>query len=437
MDPPEADRRIGMLAYSTAGAGSGGSLRCSPGDFVVAEVLRPAALSMISAADDAAAAGGGGRGDGIGGGGNGDGKGGRGKGGGEGEGHAVYIMRKTGIDTAHALARVRARCGLRLKALGLKDAAAETSQYVYSPGRRGPRPARIEAGPVELELAGYSPRPLAGTDMAGNRFTIRVDGAPDSVGAFAEYGRIANYYGYQRFGSARPVSHLVGRALLLGEYGRAVELLLSFESPHDDPKRAELRRMMADPANYARAAKALPRGMDIERTVLEAMIRHGDARRAAASIPTPMRRFLAQAHQSYLFNMAASSLLASGEDVFEARAGDVSYGPDGEPRRHALPPDPPAAPAIPLPGYAHYRKTRFEAAVSAAMERDGTAPRDFLAKGMPEIGLEGGLRSAAVPCSDVESPAGDTVSFTLGRGSYATVVMREIVKPADPHACGF
>lgn len=401
-----------MLAYSTAGEGTGGSLRGSPGDFAVAEILRPAALSMISAAP---ADGGGG-------------------------GHAVYLLRKRGIDTTHALARARARSGLRLRALGLKDAAAETSQYVYSAGRRGPRPARIEAGPAALDLVGYSPRPLAGADMAGNRFTIRVGGASGPVGSFTGYGRIANYYGYQRFGSARPVSHLVGRALLLGEYGKAVSLLLSFESPHDDPGRAELRRMMADPASYARAAGMLPRGMDLERAVLDGMIRHGDARRAIAAVPTAMRRFFAQAHQSYLFNMAASSLLAAGEDMYEARAGDVSYGPDGEPHRIASAPPPGAAasaPAIPLPGYAHYKKTRFEAAVASAMAADGTAPRDFLAKGMPEIGLEGGLRSAAVPCSDAAMPAADTVSFTLGRGSYATVVMREIVKPADPHSCGF
>lgn len=401
-----------MLAYSTAGAGTGGSLRRSPGDFAVAEVLRPAALSMVSAAESAGGEGGG-------------------------SGHAVYVMRKRGIDTSHALARARARSGLRLRALGLKDAAAETSQYVYSAGKRGPRPARIEAGPVELDLVGYSPRPLAGPDMAGNRFTIRVDGATGPVGAFGGYGRIANYYGYQRFGSARPVSHLIGRALLLGEYGAAVSLLLSFESPYDDPERAELRRMMADPASYTRAAGMLPRGMDLERAVIGGMIRHGDARRAIAAVPTAMRRFLAQAYQSYLFNIAASSLLAAGEDMFEARAGDVSYGPDGEPRRLGPAPDASAAPAVPLAGYAHYKKTRFEDAVSAAMSGDGVAPRDFLAKGMPEIALEGGLRSAAVPCSGVESPAGDTVSFTLGRGSYATVVMREIVKPADPHACGF
>ena len=402
-----------MLAYSTEAEGIGGSLRASPGDFVVSELLRPAALSMIA-------------------------PGGRG-------GYPVYVMRKSGIDTSHALARIRARSGLRLRALGLKDAAADTSQYVFAAGRRGPRPCHVEAGSVRIDLVGSAPRPLSGADMAGNRFTIRVSGASGAVGRSGRWhgsSCIANYYGYQRFGSARPVSHLIGRALLLGDYGRAVSLLLSFTSPHDTAEHSELRRMMADPANYSRAASALPRGMDLERTALAEMIRHGDARRAAAALPVAMRRFFAQAYQSYLFNLAASSLLGSGEDMFEAREGDVCYGGDGELGRHAAADAvdgaaPAAAPAVPLAGYAHYKKTRFEGAVSGSMEADGVGPRDFLAKDMPEIGLEGGFRSAAAQCTEVEAAGDDTVSFTLGRGSYATVVMREVVKPANPHACGF
>ena len=31
----------------------------------------------------------------------------------------------------------------------------------------------------------------------------------------------------------------------------------------------------------------------------------------------------------------------------------------------------------------------------------------------------------------------DTVEFQLSRGSYATIVIREILKPEDPLSCGF
>ena len=45
-------------------------------------------------------------------------------------GYAVYKLEKNGIDTNHALAEVQKRTGVRLKALGLKDSRAVTSQYV-------------------------------------------------------------------------------------------------------------------------------------------------------------------------------------------------------------------------------------------------------------------------------------------------------------------
>ena len=48
------------------------------------------------------------------------------------DGHAVYLLKKSGIDTNHALIDIEKRYGLVLKALGLKDAHAQTEQYVYT-----------------------------------------------------------------------------------------------------------------------------------------------------------------------------------------------------------------------------------------------------------------------------------------------------------------
>ena len=41
---------------------------------------------------------------------------------------------------------------------------------------------------------------------------------------------ILNFYGYQRFGSKRPVTHLIGKAILQRDFKKAVELILSFTS---------------------------------------------------------------------------------------------------------------------------------------------------------------------------------------------------------------
>ena len=87
---------VGMGLYSTDTPGTGGSIKEKREDFAVNEVLAEKTLSRIA----------------------------------ENTGYAVYKLDKNGIDTNHALAEVQKRTGVRLKALGLKDSRAVTSQYV-------------------------------------------------------------------------------------------------------------------------------------------------------------------------------------------------------------------------------------------------------------------------------------------------------------------
>jgi tRNA pseudouridine13 synthase len=55
---------------------------------------------------------------------------------------------------------------------------------------------------------------------------------------------------------------------------------------------------------------------------------------------------------------------------------------------------------------------------------------------MQEVSDEGGFRQAVIKCEDF-SVVEPMVSFTLSRGSYATVLLREIIKPQDPIKAGF
>ena len=64
------------------------------------------------------------------------------------------------------------------------------------------------------------------------------------------------------------------------------------------------------------------------------------------------------------------------------------------------------------------------------------SPKDFFVKEMQEISGEGGFRHAVMLCRDFASSP-PHVSFTLSRGSYATMLLREIIKPSDPVALGF
>ncbi len=463
---PEIDRTIGIGVYATPfpGLGRGYGIRATPDDFAVSEILSPAALRMI-------------RDPGAGGNGNADADASA-----KGKGYAVYVLRKRGIDTAHALGAIRKMTGAKLKPLGLKDASATTTQYVCSTGAAGRRLRDISASRFGLAFAGYAKRPLTKRQMLGNGFRIRISGdwggpgggssrdataattAPDPSGFVTYADSVPNFYGYQRFGSGRPVTHMVGRALTMGDYGEAVRLILEYASPYDTRERREVRENLADPALYAQSARRLPPGMDTEKTVLEGLAMHGDPLRALRAVPLLLRRLYVSAYQSYVFNRTLSAAIVAGESLLDPKPGDVCFdrngnlhkydgtayttatataGSGGENGREAdahggLVRVRNDAVAIPVVGYSYYSKTRFAPYVSDVLMDEGVKPRAFFLNEMQEASGEGGFRDAVLQCSGYAwHDDTKTVEFSLARGSFATMLLRELIKPPNPISAGF
>lgn len=380
MRVPPADEAVGMLCYSTDGPGGGGRLRSGPDDFEVDEMLAPGVLE--SACEPA--------------------------------GYPLYLLSKKGMDTNRALEAVRRMTGMRLLAMGLKDAHASTRQYLYSTSRAG-GPAAAGGPGWQVRKIGCTKRPLSKRHMAGNRFTIRVEGGGGN-GWFDTGMPVANFYGYQRFGLPRPVTHLVGRALVAGDPAGAVRAMLG-PGAHDPPA------MLA----------SLRPGARLERLVLESLAGDGDPVRALRALPVWLRRLYVNAYQSYIFNLAMSAALDAGESMAPSE-GDVCYGPGGDLCRSSgqrglrL--------AVPVAGHSYYAKTRFHRHVAGAAAREGVRMRDFTVPKLQESAAEGGFRQALVSVSGFEEDGG-RFSFALSRGSYATVLLREIIKPADPASAGF
>ncbi len=396
---PKIDENIGILVYTTRFEGSSGVIKNRFEDFVVSEIISER-VRISSSQND---------------------------------GFAVYKLKKYGIDTTHALERIYRAHGARLKALGLKDASALTEQFVCSTGKNKILPDVTDAK-ISLTLIGFVSKPLSAKDMIGNRFTIKVTGLSADISAFNEYDRILNFYGYQRFGSKRAVTHLVGKALVQRRFSDALSLALSFVSEYDDEKNTALRKIMSDPSKYAEALQQIPPGMDIEKILLQEMIAHQNPQKAFARLPLSMRRFYVDAYQSYLFNLTLSKAYQSGEELFEPQAGDVCYDKNSNLGRFEM--DPNQKLAIPIIGYSYFKKTRFESILGRILENEEISAKDFYFKEMQELSSEGGFRSACIKCADFAA-CDDTIEFTLPRGSYATIVLREILKPKDPLLAGF
>ncbi len=397
---PELDKTIGISIYCTKTEGSGGKIRTSQDQFFVSEVLRQKILDKISHSGK----------------------------------YAVFKLKKSGIDTNHALSDIFEKQGLRLKALGLKDANATTEQFVCDMNVSHSI-KDITTNRYSLEKIGFVQKPLTKKDMVGNHFKIKIEDADFSkVRDFDQSDKILNFYGYQRFGSRRAVSHLIGRSIVKRNFDQAVETLLSFTSEYDLPENKKIRDELKDKSNYSKILEHVPPQMDVERLVLKEMIEHGNASKALHSIPLQLRRFFVEAYQSFIFNRTLSMSYEMGEDLFRPQAGDVCFDKDDNLGLYQN--DPEQKMAVPLVGYSYSKKNRFEYQISKILQEEETSAKDFFVKEMQEVSGEGGFRQAVMSCKDFEiiSPF---VSFTLSRGSYATILLREIMKPSNPVAAGF
>ena len=396
---PDIDNQIGITVYSTSFEGIGGKIKSDPDDFQVSEVLSKKSLHSIKNQ----------------------------------EGYAVFKLKKKKIDTNHALSDIFKKKGIKLKALGLKDASAVTEQFVCS-SNKGKFFNTFSTNRYSLQKIGSVKKPLSKKDMIANHFKIKISECDDRLSEFNDFDKILNFYGYQRFGSKRPVTHLIGKVILQRDFKKAVDYIISFISPYDSQENTEIRKKLADKSNYVQYFKQIPFQMDIERIVIRELIEHEDNLKAIRAIPLQLRRFYIQAFQSYLFNHSLSSAFSNEENLFSSQDGDVCFDSNGKLRKYQKGMD--QTLAMPIVGYSYYKKTRFDYYINTVLEREEVSPKDFFIKEMQEISNEGGFRQTSITCTDTSSTK-NIIKFSLSRGSFATILLREIIKPTNPIDAGF
>jgi len=105
--------------------------------------------------------------------------------------------------------------------------------------------------------------------------------------------------------------------------------------------------------------------------------------------------------------------------------------------------------AIPLVGFEQPPSEGVQGEIEQEiLEAENVNPQDFQISFMPEVSAPGMLRTILVPATNlsVEKASGDSANpskrktrlgFTLHRGSYATVLLREFMKPRDLIKAGF
>ncbi len=429
------EREVGIEYYVTEAEGTGGRLRVEPEDFRVRELELFDSFPVDASAEKYP--------------------------------HLLMRVRLRGWETNDFATTLSNQLGIsreRISWAGTKDKHAVTTQLFSI---KGVEPEEIpDLSDVEYEVVGRTGRSILFGDLAGNAFEIRVrdPDRPDTATTITEQLRsfaggqtvgVPNYFGQQRFGSRRPVSHDVGLAIVRGDWEQAVMTYVGNPSEREPEQTQEARRFVEKSRDWQQALEEFPRYLGYERSMLHRLAEGGDEpadfRAALETLPTNLQQLFVNAAQSYIFNQILSERLERGLPFEKPVAGDVVCFADSE-----------APDGLALPDTDRIQRVtegridsvtrhceRGRAFVTAPLVGTETEfgegePGEIEREVLDEVGIEPsafdrpgefnstGTRRAILVRTPVDlTTAPFTLSFQLPRGSYATVVLREYLK-ADP-----
>ncbi|MCC6681157.1 MAG: tRNA pseudouridine(13) synthase TruD [Phycisphaeraceae bacterium] len=381
--------------------------------------------------------------------------------------HLILFIEKFNLTTQDAVRRIAKAFRVRRSAVGyagLKDKHALTRQHVsvHLPGVPGTDEQfaqesirRTEYHPhLKVLWSARHVNKLRLGHLRSNRFVIYLRGVePGAVvrakailDVLVKCG-VPNFFGVQRFGY-RGDSHLVGRSLLLGDARAALDQMLGNPDQWETESRRRGREAYMA-GEYTDALTLCPQRMRYERQALDALRQGKSFEQAAAAIDRSQRELMLSAWQSSIFNRVLDVRLKEG--TFDRLLpGDLAQKHDN---RAVFQVDQAVAE---VENAAGGRIERLEISPSGPMwgpdmMRAGGAVDDLERRLLEEDGLAvdrltvaGGLklvgqrRPLRVPMRDAEVSGGVDeqgpyvrLAFELPRGSFATTVLREIMKMDD------
>jgi tRNA pseudouridine13 synthase len=426
--PPEEERSLGLEFYATTSPGVGGRLKRDPADFRVQE------LSAYPVPDP--------------------------------EGPVTILrVESQGWEQHELTDRIAQQLGIAAGSIrwaGTKDRRA-IAERILSYRGLPPAPDQIAIPNVAVREVYRAREELVLGHHYGNRFEIRLREIPvspetaltrahairEELGAANGF---PNFFGAQRFGEVRPMTHLVGRALVQGDVAKAVEVYLCAMPPGESPLGAEARRAYAEHRDPMRALREFPPALRFERQLLDHLARGQTPARALRALGRPLRTLFIHAYQAHLFNRYLSRRQRAGLPMLEPLSGDwllrvardgtvpgrdpISVTDDNLEEGMAMADQQKARLVGPLVGFETPPLSGpggdlFE----TLLQEEGVTRDQFRLPATPDLASAGNWRPlwCALPPVDVQSDppgaeGGLRFAFNLPRGVYATVLLREFTK---------
>ena len=296
-------------------------------------------------------------------------------------------------------------------------------------------------------------------DLIGNSFRIRVADIDPQIDKESickdvrerlnQLGGFPNFFGTQRFGSIRPITHLIGRDMIRGDFESAVMRYVACPMDGEASEANEARRRLQETRDFEQALREYPEKLTFERIMIAHLRRRPDDYLGALrTLPPNLLMMFVHAYQSFLFNRILSERIRRGLSIREPMVGDIVLPlnklnlpdhdnpilvtPDnlGKARRNAL-----QGKAF-VSGLLYGTESMFAEGEMGeiertVIERESIAKLDFQIVGLREASSKGTRRELLAPYKNLTVEFGSddaTFSFTLNKGCYATALMREFMK---------
>ena len=450
---PKIDKLLGIEVYASETTGVGGVIRESVDDFVVEEVLVDGSKASIGKVAETRVLGAS------------DAK----------QRYLLCVLVKRNWDTFIALKNIAKQIDVsqrQIQIAGIKDAKAVTAQHITIENCSMEDAAKINIKDIKIRPVGYVREKLSTYYLLGNSFTISIKSikhsestitkrVTETATALSAIGGIPNFFGHQRFGTTRPITHLVGKAIIEGDFEKAATLFLAKPSNHEHPSSRSARKELQSTQDFKRALQNFPKQLRYERLMLKHLVeKPEDFVGAFRRLPVKLQALFVQAYQSYLFNLFLSERVKKGFSLNMAEVGDfvVNVERSGLPmvnvakvagaenlsEINALVKAGRMRVTLPLVGIKQSLSQGVMGHIEKqVLEEESVETGSFRVDEVPEISRRGGLRAVVTPIRDfkllgtsaraaLQKAHQADLSFMLLRGSYATVLLREIMKPSDP-----
>ncbi|KHO46776.1 MAG: tRNA pseudouridine13 synthase [archaeon GW2011_AR3] len=309
--------------------------------------------------------------------------------------YSYYLLEKEGVSTGEAISRLARHFGIEKKKFGYagnKDKRAQTQQVISIQGIIQKQP--VELGNLSLKYLGRGHERINLGDNSGNNFEIVVRNL-DANAIHNKISFIPNYFDTQRFSTA---NFQIGISIIQKKWNDALSLLTATKQ--------------------------------LQKHDVDTMHGHSDPIRQIRTLDKRLLMIFVHSVQSKIFNELLCSCIKSGKGKYREF---IDNGME-----FCFPENKSSEQELPLVGFGtEINEESLMHKLNELLSKYGIRQRDFIIRELPGLSSEGHLRKAFVDVqnltiSDLEDDDLNTgkkkctVSFSLPKGSYATIVIKSM-----------